>query len=162
MRPVAGLLLVPLVLACGGDTDDDTSAGTAPTTDATATDSTAGSTGDGSSSGTSTSSTSSPSTSTTASSSTSTTSDTTSDTTGAGCAADANDDDCRTCIKDNCCLEYQACQNDTACKCLLDCHLGGKSLGNCKSTCNADGETYKVLYFCGQMTCLNTCDWDCC
>jgi hypothetical protein len=52
--------------------------------------------------------------------------------------------------------------NDEVCACTLDCVFTGASLGSCKNQCNGDSELYESLFFCGQMFCLNTCEWDCC
>jgi hypothetical protein len=80
----------------------------------------------------------------------------------ATCEPDAEDDACRECVKANCCGAWTACQDDEICACTIDCHLAGASLGSCKNQCGGDVETYEAVYFCGQMFCLGTCDWDCC
>jgi hypothetical protein len=52
---------------------------------------------------------------------------------------------------------------DDGCSCIIDCHvLEGNSLGSCESQCDSDGELYQAVFFCGQMYCLGTCEWDCC
>lgn len=81
---------------------------------------------------------------------------------GNSCTPDAADDACRECVKANCCDDWIACANDEVCACTIDCHLAGASLGSCKNQCGGDPETYEAVYFCGQMFCLGTCDWDCC
>lgn len=45
---------------------------------------------------------------------------------------------------------------------MLDCHLGGDSLGKCLNQCDTNDELYKPVFFCGQMYCLGVCEWDCC
>jgi hypothetical protein len=82
---------------------------------------------------------------------------------GAGmCGPEDVDDDCRTCLKMACCDAWLMCRNDESCACTFDCHLGGGALNSCENMCNHDGQLYEYLFFCGQMTCLGTCDWDCC
>jgi hypothetical protein len=82
---------------------------------------------------------------------------------GAGmCGPEDVDDDCRTCLKMACCDAWLMCRNDESCACTFDCHLAGGSLNSCENMCNHDGQLYEYLFFCGQMTCLGTCDWDCC
>jgi hypothetical protein len=58
-----------------------------------------------------------------------------------------------------CCDDYIACRNDEICSCTLDCGLAGGSFGSCSSQCGGQNDYYKGLYFCGQQSCLGTCDW---
>jgi hypothetical protein len=70
---------------------------------------------------------------------------------------------CLECVVANCCTAWVACQADEPCACVIDCHVvKGGSLGNCSNQCNLDSELYQAVYFCGQQSCLGTCEWDCC
>jgi hypothetical protein len=70
---------------------------------------------------------------------------------------------CLECVVANCCDGWVACQANEPCACVVDCHVvDGGSLGGCSNQCNLDTELYQALYFCGQMYCLGTCEWDCC
>jgi hypothetical protein len=70
---------------------------------------------------------------------------------------------CLECAAASCCTAWAACQADEPCACVVDCHVvNGGSLGNCSNQCNLDTELYQALYFCGQQSCLGTCEWDCC
>jgi hypothetical protein len=70
---------------------------------------------------------------------------------------------CLDCAVAACCTEWSACQADEGCACVIDCHVvRGGSLGNCESQCDHDGELYQGVFFCGQQSCLGTCEWDCC
>jgi hypothetical protein len=70
---------------------------------------------------------------------------------------------CLECAVANCCTAWVACQADEPCACVVDCHVvKGGSLGNCSNQCNLDSDLYQALYFCGQASCLGTCEWDCC
>jgi hypothetical protein len=72
-------------------------------------------------------------------------------------------DACLECVVANCCTAWVACQADEPCACVVDCHVvQGGSLGMCSNQCNLDSDLYQALYFCGQGSCLGTCDWDCC
>lgn len=52
----------------------------------------------------------------------------TSDTTGGDVCEPALDDSaCTMCLKDSCCVEYEACQADATCQCMLDCLLAGQA-----------------------------------
>ena len=82
---------------------------------------------------------------------------------GEACDPDAQDHPCLECFVDDCCKSWTMCLADEGCECIVDCHvIDGGSLGNCESQCNSDGELYQQLFFCGQMYCLGTCEWDCC
>jgi hypothetical protein len=73
------------------------------------------------------------------------------------------DDACLMCVVAPCCQFWMQCQADDGCACIIECHvLGNGSLGSCESQCNSDGELYQAVFFCGQQTCLGTCEWDCC
>lgn len=78
------------------------------------------------------------------------------------CTPGPDDDDCRVCVQMHCCSAWTACRNDEGCACTVDCHLAGGALNSCENMCNDDGELYEALFFCGQMSCLGTCEWDCC
>jgi hypothetical protein len=70
---------------------------------------------------------------------------------------------CLECAAANCCTAWAACQADEPCACVVDCHVvNGGSLGNCSNQCDLDTKLYQALYFCGQQSCLGTCEWDCC
>lgn len=70
---------------------------------------------------------------------------------------------CLECVVANCCTAWVACQADEPCACVIDCHVvKGGSLGNCSNQCNLDSDLYQAVYFCGQGSCLGTCEWDCC
>jgi hypothetical protein len=70
---------------------------------------------------------------------------------------------CLECVTTHCCTAWAACQADEPCACVVDCHVvKGGSLGSCRNQCNLDSNLYQALYFCGQMSCLGGCDWDCC
>lgn len=81
------------------------------------------------------------------------------DTDGGTCDPEPGELDCITCVKTPCCSQYLSCRSDAICTCTLDCVLDGGSVGNCRSTCGGENDLYKALYFCGQTTCLGTCDW---
>jgi len=85
------------------------------------------------------------------------------DESGSGsCEIGPDDDACRECVKGACCDIWTNCMNDDVCACTIDCHLAGASLGSCKNECGGDSELYEAVFFCGQQTCLGTCEWDCC
>lgn len=167
-----------LVLGCGGDDDDDGVAddGDDTTTMASATDpgtadsspSSAATMTDGSATASESGADDAPAESSGASATTgegeasTAAAESSGDGGGNSCTPDGADDPCRECVKANCCDDWIACANDEVCACTIDCHLGGASLGSCKNQCGGDPETYEALYFCGQMFCLGTCDWDCC
>ena len=89
--------------------------------------------------------------------------DPSSDDGGSGsCEIGPDDDACRECVKGACCDIWTNCMNDDVCACTIDCHLAGASLGSCKNECCGDSELYEAVFFCGQQTCLGTCEWDCC
>lgn len=72
-------------------------------------------------------------------------------------------DVCLECVAASCCTAWAACQADEPCACVVDCHVvQGGSLGMCSNQCNLDSELYQALYFCGQGSCLGSCEWDCC
>lgn len=72
-------------------------------------------------------------------------------------------DACLECVVASCCTAWVACQADEPCACVVDCHVvQGGSLGMCSNQCNLDSDLYQALYFCGQGSCLGTCEWDCC
>lgn len=72
-------------------------------------------------------------------------------------------DACLECAAANCCTTWATCQADEPCACVVDCHVvQGGSLGMCSNQCNLDSDLYQALYFCGQASCLGTCEWDCC
>ena len=83
---------------------------------------------------------------------------------GNACDPDAQPNECLTCVATNCCNALSLCGGSAACECIIECHVvKGNSIGNCKSTCDADDaavEAYNGVYFCGQMSCLGTCDWN--
>ena len=83
---------------------------------------------------------------------------------GGACDPDAQPNECLMCVATPCCNLLGGCEGDEGCACLLDCHVEqGNSIGNCKSQCNASDDAiglYNGVYFCGQMSCLGTCDWD--
>lgn len=85
------------------------------------------------------------------------------DDTGGACEPDPPGNACLECVVPNCCGAWAQCQADEGCACMIECHVvKGGSLGSCKSQCNSDGELYEGVFFCGQMFCLDTCEWDCC
>lgn len=72
-------------------------------------------------------------------------------------------DACLECVVASCCTAWVACQADEPCACVVDCHVvQGGSLGMCSNQCNLDSDLYQALYFCGQGSCLGTCEWQCC
>lgn len=72
-------------------------------------------------------------------------------------------DACLECVVASCCTAWVACQADEPCACVVDCHVvQGGSLGMCSNQCNLDSDLYQALYFCGQGSCLGSCEWDCC
>jgi hypothetical protein len=82
---------------------------------------------------------------------------------GDACDPAAQDHPCLECFVDDCCKYWTQCLADEGCTCIIDCHvIEGGSLGSCESQCNSDGELYETIFFCGQMYCLGTCEWDCC
>jgi hypothetical protein len=81
---------------------------------------------------------------------------------GGACPEDPADDECRVCVKANCCTHWATCQADDICQCTLDCVLEGNSPGSCKNPCGGENDLYRAVYFCGQAYCLGLCDWDCC
>jgi hypothetical protein len=79
------------------------------------------------------------------------------------CDPETYDHPCLQCFVDDCCQHWMSCLADEGCSCMIDCHvIEGGSLGSCESQCDSDGELYQAVFFCGQMYCLGTCDWDCC
>jgi hypothetical protein len=82
---------------------------------------------------------------------------------GDACDPEAQEHPCLECFVDDCCKSWTMCLADEGCTCIVDCHvIEGGSLGGCESQCDSDGELYQALFFCGQMYCLGTCEWDCC
>ena len=172
------VLALALVIGCGGDDGDDGAADTGDDTTTSATAMTASDSGptapftmtDASASASSSGADDGPAESETGASASSGPDEGDPSSGGASsdeggknsCTPDGADDPCRECVKANCCDDWIACANDDVCACTIDCHLGGSSLGSCKNQCGGDPETYDAVYFCGQMFCLGTCDWDCC
>lgn len=82
---------------------------------------------------------------------------------GAGVCEGAQANACLDCAVGACCQQWTDCQADEGCTCVVNCHVvRGGSLGSCESQCGSDGELYQALFFCGQQSCLGTCEWDCC
>ena len=175
MRRHRSLLIAALLHAtvgCGepsGGDDGRSSTGSSgsASTGTTSGPSSATSTGDGS--GTSSSASSDgpgPGTSTTGPDPSTTDGDGSSDGGGTGPICEPTPpagDLCLECVHANCCVTWQACMNDEPCACVVDCHVvQGNSLGMCSNACNLDSDLYQALYFCGQASCLGSCDWDCC
>jgi hypothetical protein len=164
-----------LLAGCGGDDDSgsassdagtgsasDTTSGTATTASTSAATTSSDATSAGTATDPSTTSDGSASTTDPSSTAGSSGDDSTSadDTGSLSCPIETDDIDCIQCVKPPCCEHWANCQNDDSCACIVECHVvDGGSLGACRSTCG-DSTLYNALYFCGQMYCLGTCDWD--
>ncbi|MCA9638265.1 MAG: hypothetical protein KC420_19685, partial [Myxococcales bacterium] len=69
---------------------------------------------------------------------TATDTDTDTDTDGAFCPLDQGDSACLTCVKSECCSEYEACLANDECACLLECLFQDDSnLAACQLACDA-------------------------
>jgi hypothetical protein len=181
MTPPArfGFIALVLALGCGSEEDDDgqgedTSGATTTATTSATSGATMTSTSGATTTATTSASTSATTTAETTDDGPATTEDdgpapttddgapTTEADGGAICEIGPDDDACRECVKMACCDVWTQCMNDDVCACTIDCHLAGASLGSCKNECGGDSELYEAVFFCGQQTCLGTCDWDCC
>ena len=85
------------------------------------------------------------------------------DTGNGACGPTPPDNACLQCAAPNCCQAWANCMNDPTCECVLDCHvIDGGSLNSCINGCGHETTGYQELFFCGQQSCLGTCEWDCC
>ena len=74
------------------------------------------------------------------------------------CAAQPDDDACARCMKSTCCAQALACEEDTACRCLVSCIAAGGTADSCSAPteCDPPDATYGNISACAA-PCASEC-----
>ncbi len=81
---------------------------------------------------------------------------------GGACGAAPDAGDCATCMQQNCCAEWQACELDDDCRACTACLDSEMDLGGCvvMNLCDIAPQATSDILLCGLEPCVSECGFD--